>query len=220
MGQIGDVITGNTPSKKEATYFGGPIPFFKPTDLDAGYYVKNSIDSLSKEGARLARVLPLLAVMVTCIGATIGKTGLARVSGATNQQINSIVTDVNFILPQWLFWTVTSPFIQDQIKARASETTLPILNKRRFEKLPLPLPPIAEQQEIVRRIEALFKLADTIEKWVALAGKKAERLTHAILAKAFRGDLVPTEAELAHREDRSYEPAFVLLTKISSQRKM
>ena len=179
--------------------------------------MEKSIDSLSEEGARIARVLPPLTVMVTCIGATIGKTGLARVAGATNQQINSVATDIAFILPQWLFWAFTSPWLQEQIRFRSSETTLPILNKGRFKKLAIPLPPIDEQQEIVRRVEALFKLADTIEMHVAAATTRCEKLTQAILAKAFRGELVPTEAELARREGRSYEPASVLFARIRSQ---
>ena len=78
--------------------------------------------------------------------------------------------------------------------------------------------PAFEQHEIVRRVEALFRLADVIEKRVAAATARAERLTQAILAKAFRGELVPTEAELARREGRDYEPASVLLAKIRTER--
>jgi type I restriction enzyme, S subunit len=78
--------------------------------------------------------------------------------------------------------------------------------------------PLPEQHEIVRRVEALFRLADAIEKRVAAATARAQRLTQTILAKAFRGDLVPTEAELARREGRDYEPASVLLERIRRER--
>jgi type I restriction enzyme, S subunit len=84
---------------------------------------------------------------------------------------------------------------------------------------PFALPPINEQNEIVRRVEALFKLADAIEKRVAAATLRAERLTQAVLAKAFRGELVPTEAELAKREGREYEPASRLLERITSAKR-
>jgi type I restriction enzyme, S subunit len=77
-----------------------------------------------------------------------------------------------------------------------------------------PMPPLHEQREIVRRVEALFKLADAIEGRVAVTTKGAERLGQAILAKAFRGELVPTEAEVARREGREYEPASALLERI------
>src|SRR5262249_32251363 len=83
---------------------------------------------------------------------------------------------------------------------------------------PIPVPPEAEQHEIVRRVEALFKLADMIEKRVEAATKRADKLTQAILAKAFRGELVPTEAELARQEGRDYEPASVLLERIKAER--
>jgi type I restriction enzyme S subunit len=78
----------------------------------------------------------------------------------------------------------------------------------------LPLPPLLDQQEIVGRVEALFRLADAIEKRVTAATARAQKVTQAILAKAFRGELVPTEAELARREGRPYEPASQLLERI------
>ena len=57
------------------------------------------------------------------------------------------------------------------------------------------LPPITEQHEIVRRVESLFAFADRIEKRVADGKERTDRLTLAIWARAFRGELVPTEAE-------------------------
>jgi type I restriction enzyme S subunit len=76
----------------------------------------------------------------------------------------------------------------------------------------VPLPPYREQQEIVRRAEALFGRADVIQTQVA-----TDKLTQSILAKAFRGELVPTETELAQREGREYEPS-VLLERIKKER--
>jgi type I restriction enzyme S subunit len=64
----------------------------------------------------------------------------------------------------------------------------------------------------------MFKLADAVEKRVEASKVRAEKLTQAILAKAFRGELVPTEAELARREGRTYESASELLAKIKSNR--
>jgi type I restriction enzyme S subunit len=85
-------------------------------------------------------------------------------------------------------------------------------------RLPLTIPPLPEQHEIVRRVDQLFALANAIEAKVAAARGRVERLTQAVLAKAFRGELVPTEAELARREGRDYEPAAALLARIAAQR--
>ena len=92
------------------------------------------------------------------------------------------------------------------------------INATTLQTMPLPLPPLHEQEEIVRRINALLALSVTIEDSVSAAQKRTDKLTQSILAKAFRGELVPTEAELARREGRDYEPASVLLERIKKQR--
>ena len=68
----------------------------------------------------------------------------------------------------------------------------------------------------MRRAELLVRLADTIGKRLVSSVTRAEKLTQAILAKAFRGELVPTEADLARAERRPYEPASALLARIPS----
>jgi type I restriction enzyme S subunit len=77
---------------------------------------------------------------------------------------------------------------------------------------------LAEQREVVRRALELFKMADDIEQQVEAATKRVEKLTQAILAKAFRGELVPTEAALARKQGRTCEPASVLLERIKAER--
>jgi type I restriction enzyme S subunit len=75
---------------------------------------------------------------------------------------------------------------------------------------PIPLPPLEEQQEIVRRVEELFKYADQIEARYKKAKAHVDKLTQSILAKAFRGELVP--------QDPTDEPASVLLERIQKER--
>ncbi len=83
--------------------------------------------------------------------------------------------------------------------------------------VPISLPPSDEQAEIVRRVDQLFSLADRLEARVAQARARVDSLTQSILAKAFRGELVPTEAELAAAEGRDFESAAQLLARIRSQ---
>jgi type I restriction enzyme S subunit len=64
----------------------------------------------------------------------------------------------------------------------------------------------------------LFAVADAVEAKLAAARRRVEGLTQAVPAKAFRGELVPTEAELARREGRDYEPADKLLERIRAER--
>ena len=162
LGEIGEIITGNTPSKDNKEYYGGNIPFFKPTDLEQGIDTKFSNDKLSQLGFESSRKLPANTVLVTCIGATIGKTGLISVEGSCNQQINAIVPTKS-IIPYFLYYACVSKYMQNEIKSNASATTLPILNKGNFSKIAFPLPPLSEQHRIVAKIEELFAQLDKIE---------------------------------------------------------
>jgi type I restriction enzyme S subunit len=93
-----------------------------------------------------------------------------------------------------------------------------VINTTAVAELPIPVPPVAEQEEILRRVAGVLGVAEAIEKHVSAATLRADSLTQSILAKAFRGELVPTEAELARREGREYEPASVLLERIKGER--
>jgi type I restriction enzyme S subunit len=121
--------------------------------------------------------------------------------------------------PEYLNIYWNSPIGIGRVKDEAVTTAgLYSLSTKKVASLSAPIAPLEEQHEIVRRVEALFKLADAIEKRVEAATKRADKLTQSILGKAFHGDLVPTEAELARREGRTYEPASVLLELIKSER--
>lgn len=185
VAQVGETTTGFTPPKGDGNLFSGDIPFFKPTDLDAGYYVTAFRDSLTEEGAKYGRVLPPGSILVTCIGATIGKTGFARVECATNQQINALTVSSDMLSPEYIFWVFKSPLGQQQIKENASATTLPILNKSKFESLLVPLAPLAEQKRIVAEVERRLSVIDELEAIVTTNLARAVRLRQSILKNAF-----------------------------------
>ena len=108
---IGEVITGNTPSKDRVEYYGGDIPFFKPTDLEQGIDTKYASDHLSELGFEQSRKLPANTILVTCIGATIGKTGIITVAGSCNQQINAIVPNKE-VTHSFIFYVCVSDYMQ------------------------------------------------------------------------------------------------------------
>lgn len=210
LDQLGQITTGFTPSTANHDNFGDAIPFIKPTDLEAGYAVISSRDYLSEMGAAAGRVLPAKSVLVTCIGATIGKTGLARVPCATNQQINSVSVDEFNVLPEFIYWLIVSGFGQDQIINNASATTLPILNKSKFEKIPVPLAPRQEQQQMVSQLEVeATRIQEQLSAIDASLRQSAAQRQN-ILRAAFAGQLVP--------QDPNDEPASVLLERIRAER--
>jgi type I restriction enzyme S subunit len=221
VARLGQTTTGFTPPKQDASLFGGDIPFFKPSDLDVGYNVRDFRDSLTEAGAQHGRVLPPLSILVTCIGATIGKTGLARVRCTTNQQINALTLPTDLVSPHFVFWYFNSSFGQRQITDNASATTLPILNKSRFEALPIPLAPLAEQLRIVAEIEKQFTRLEAAVAALRRAQANLKRYRAAVLKAACEGHLVPTEAALAKtgKPKSTFESGETLLARILTERR-
>lgn len=111
------------------------------------------------------------------------------------------------VLPDWIEIAANSPQARDVIenKARTSAGQTGISGKD-LKELHVSIPTLPEQAEIVRRVEALFALADRIEARLAAAQATVARLTPATLAKAFRGELVP--------QAPNDEPAAALLARL------
>ncbi|MFG3502244.1 restriction endonuclease subunit S [Pseudomonas sp. NPDC047963] len=101
-------------------------------------------------------------------------------------------------------------YFKKQVASNLSETLQPNLSPKDLGLLTIGLPPLQEQTEIVRRVEQLFAFADQLEARLKAAQAHIDRLTQSILAKAFRGELVP--------QDPDDEPASVLLERIKAQR--
>ena len=209
VGEIGRIETGTTPPTANPKNYDGDLPFFKPTDLEQGRFVRKAREHLSETGQEHARMLPKGSVLVTCIGATIGKAGLSQLPCATNQQINSISPN-DQVLPEFAYYQVISPRFQEQIKTNASSTTLPILNKSKFCALPFVVCSLPEQQEIIRLLDEQFEVIERNEREIDAALRRSEALRQAILKKAFTGQPVP--------QDPADEPASVLLELFREQK--
>lgn len=182
---VADIVTGGTPSKNNPKFYGGNFPFFKPTDLDAGRHMYNASEYLSEEGKYEVRRIPANSTAVCCIG-TIGKCGYFDVEGTTNQQINSAIPKINTLY--FYYFCNTNDFIY-QLLAKASATTISIVNKSKMENCIFPLAPFPEQQRIVNRIESLFAKLDEAKEKAQAALDSFETRKAAILHKAFTGKL-------------------------------
>lgn len=109
-----------------------------------------------------------------------------------------------------LLYAISNQSTYRHFSAAVHGATRPRINLKQLKEFELPYPPLLEQAEIIRRVEALFALADRLEARYQSALTSFGRLTPALLAKAFRGELVP--------QDPNDEPASVLLERIRAQR--
>ncbi|WP_137169433.1 restriction endonuclease subunit S [Marinomonas sp. FW-1] len=111
---------------------------------------------------------------------------------------------------KYLMFYFNSPMSTEIIEKLAFGVTRLRIDIAMFKGFPVPLPSLKEQAEIVRLVDQYFAFADTIEKQVQKAQQRVDKLTQSILAKAFRGELVP--------QDPNDEPADQLLKRIAAAR--
>jgi type I restriction enzyme S subunit len=188
LDSIAWIQTGSTPSKTNSEYYGGNFPMFKPGDLGSIHSLSKSADCLSEEGKNVARIIPANSTYVTCIGATIGKTGYVDVEATCNQQINTL-TPLSGFESKLLFYWMLTPQMNHQVVNGSSSTTMPIINKSRFSKLKCVLPPLAEQKVIANKLDTLLAQVETTKARLDRIPQILKTFRQSVLAAAVSGKL-------------------------------
>ena len=175
---VGYAQTGTTPDKKNPAFYGSHIPFIKPGDIYPEF-VNYDNEGLSESGlSDSGRFAPSGSVLMVCIG-TIGKTNIIDRGCSFNQQINSITPLV--CVPEFIALYLRSPEFQLEAWERSSSTTISILNKGKWEEIPLALPPLAEQSRIVTRVTQLRRLCFELRQRLAEREAVQARLAEALV---------------------------------------
>ncbi|AKB68172.1 restriction endonuclease subunit S [Methanosarcina mazei] len=175
---IGDVVTGSTPPKKDPENYGGVLPWIKPPDLDIDKFVSTSEETISETGRKKVRLLPKGSVLVSCIG-NIGKVAIADTELCTNQQINSIIPDENIVVSDFLYYTIKK--IRPYLENIASSAVVPLLNKTDFSNINIKLPPLETQKKIV----SILEKAEETRKLRAQADELTQKLLQSVFLEMF-----------------------------------
>lgn len=196
------------------------LPMITATHVRDGFVEFKDVGLISEEDFRrcLDRCAPAKGdILIVSVGATTGRAAIVP-ECQPFAMVRSVLMLRPLIEPKFLLRWTQSRWCQTWISQASGASAQPHFYIHDNKRMPVPLPSTSEQREIVRRVDALFAVADTIEAYLSKAALRTDKLTQSILAKAFRGELVPTEAELARREGREYEPAAVLLERIKKER--
>ena len=184
LGELGNVITGNTPSTSNSQYWSQSsdgVVWITPTDINS-VKTESSERKLTDMGAAEARLVPANSVLVTCI-ASIGKNTINTVAAAFNQQINAIVPDgynSYFILSML-------NNMNDAFRRVAGTSATSIVNRAEFCLLKAQIPGVDEQNEIGE----FFESVDTL---ITLHQRKLEHLK--LKKKSLLQKLFPKEGEV------------------------
>ena len=139
VADLGEVVTGKTPSTKINENYGGDIPFIKTPDMHASSIVLQTEQCLSERGAnsQLNKFIPKFSTLVACIGAGLGVVSLNSKICQTNQQINSIVPK----LEAYTFYSyLTLKDFREKLLAIGGGATMPNVNKSKFSNMKILLP--------------------------------------------------------------------------------
>jgi type I restriction enzyme, S subunit len=195
----------------------GGVPYVRGQDVEDGVLRTDALRHTTKEiAAKHPRSSLRAGDVLLCIIRNLRVAVVPKGLDGANitQGMVRIRTAPSVALRDFVALYLMSPLAQGWMKRRYFGMDMPRINVEDARAIPVALPPLGEQAEIVRQVQKLFALADVIERRVKAAAARADTLPKAILAKAFSGDLVPTEADLARTEGRTYETAADLLTRV------
>ena len=195
LGDYGKVVTGNTPPTKDIeNYENGTYLWASPADLGTIKSITETKTMLSAQGFSKTRTLPKGSVLVTCIGSTIGKTGMATKEMSTNQQINSIVVNDNND-NEFVYYAIQSAF--PRYLSSIAVQAVPIISKSAFELLPNNRPYLQEQKKIGKFLSMLDEPIPTQNKIIDRLQSLIKGLNDS-LYELYGNGITTSFAELGH----------------------
>ncbi len=211
--KMGKITGGGTPSKSKQEYWKGNIPWISPKDMKKPK-IKHGIDYISDSAVKNSSVklIPAGSILFVVRGMILAHTfpvALTLDKVTINQDMKGITPIAN-VQPEFLLLVFQN--IQNRVLEYIKEATHGTLRLEMeiIQSFAFPLPPLEEQKEIVRQVDKLFALADKVEVHYQKAKARVEKLSQSVLAKAFRGELVP--------QDPNDEPAEKLLERILEEK--
>jgi type I restriction enzyme S subunit len=189
VGELGQVVSGGTPSTRVPEYWGGNVVWITPADL-SGFRQKRI-----SQGARCitrkglanssARLMPPGSILFSS-RAPVGYVAIADVELCTNQGFKSLVP-ANGVSSDYLYYYFMS--IRELATSRASGTTFKELSAKGFASLPVFIPSLVEQRAIVAKIEELFSELDKGIEQLQTVKQQLNQYRQAVLKAAFEGKL-------------------------------
>lgn len=163
IGELGTVITGKTPSSSCPEDFGTEIDFLTPGEFQGNdIFASQAKRCLSDSGAQKLKnkLIPQWSIAVTCIGSDMGKVRIYQKDCISNQQINSILLDLE--LMPYLFFTLRG--MKDYFQRIAlGSSTMPMLSKSEFEKIEVLQPDKENIEYFGKQIFPIIKFILSIE---------------------------------------------------------
>lgn len=208
---ISSITSGGTPARTNPSFWGGNIPWVKIGDIKEKY-VFSSEEKITVKGlnSSSAKVFPKNTILYT-IFATIGTVGILGIEAATNQAVAGITFYGEYCL-DYMYYVLVG--LKDILVSKGKGMAQMNINQTILKNTPIPLPPLAEQERIVAKIEELMPLIEEYgkaeEQLTKLNAEFPDKLRKSILQQAVQGKLT--------ERDQADEPASELLKRIKTEK--
>lgn len=176
--------SGGTPSRKQAEFYNGNIPWIKSGDLREKTVIEASefITDLGVQKSS-AKIVPKGAILLAMYGATVGRMAMLGIDAATNQAVCSIIPDQDKAFPKYVYYALLSK-VPDFLR-NAVGGAQPNISQGKIKATRIPLPPLEEQ----KRIATILDKADAIRRKRQQAIQLADEFLRAVFLDMF-GDPV------------------------------
>ncbi|RBD95989.1 restriction endonuclease subunit S, partial [Xanthomonas oryzae pv. oryzae] len=201
LASLGELSRGKSKHRprNDSRLYGSEYPFIQTGDVaNSGGALTSSKVFYSEFGLKQSRLFPSGTLCIT-IAANIADTAMLAIDACFPDSVVGFIPNKDDCVAQFIKYVIDDN--KESLEALAPATAQKNINLKVLNQVKLRIPPIKEQTEIVRHVEQLFAYADQLEAKVAAAQQRIDALTQSLLAKAFRGELVP--------QDPSDEPASV-----------
>lgn len=208
---ISSITSGGTPARTNPSFWGGNIPWVKIGDIKEKY-VFSSEEKITVKGlnSSSAKVFPKNTILYT-IFATIGTVGILGIEAATNQAVAGITFYGEYCL-DYMYYVLVG--LKDILVSKGKGMAQMNINQTILKNTPIPLPPLAEQERIVAKIEELMPLVEEYgkaeEQLTKLNAEFPDKLRKSILQQAVQGKLT--------ERDPVDEPASELIKRIKTEK--
>lgn len=211
LATTGLIAESIVPNRDKPLTFTGHIPWITTPDFErTDLHLKKSISGfgLSENECEMyrARVVPSQSVIMTCVG-RFGLSAVLDVRAVINQQLHAFIPESG-IRAEYLAFVIQAQ--RNWLERNATSTTIAYLNKEKCESLPVPLPPVNEQDAVLNLLKPQLASIKVQLRNVGFSLKQAAAQRQNILRAAFAGQLVP--------QDPNDEPASILLERIRTER--
>ena len=182
LGDVCKITNGSTPLRKEKRYWAeGNIPWFTIDDLRVQgkniTYTNQNVTQAAVDDKKV-KLVPVNSVLLCCT-ASIGAAAIARVEMATNQQFNALTPKSAALNSDYLYFVATT--LTQTLLSVSGSTTINFVSMSKLKEISIPLPPLAEQERIVAKLDAAFAGIDEAVSKEKLKEMENEKLKAKIL---------------------------------------